>query len=215
MGNSESSTYNNYKLESMEARLKQLESLDSNRDGKVTKQEMDSWAQKVESNLEAKYQATLDKKNAELAEAHSHISELEKQIYSLQSIQDQLEEKLKNRPVVETKAINHSDQSVVQLSRDRIDEWVEELLEKDYVNIRYLPDFVERQIYRNALGMGLNILDRAVNSVNIKFMGHQLAFDIEPQSENLVDKDKSLNMQQDSDSTPSSYNSSRDDDDSH
>lgn len=175
MGNQESVSAE--KIAKLEERL---DLIDTNRDGNVSKYELQSWMATMEAKIETKYLDTLKQRTNELNEAKKQVNELQKQLDSLLAIQEQLEAQLRVKQEVVPKAVHSEDSAVVNLSKERINAWVEEMLATKESNIKYLPDFVERQIYRNVLGLMMNLLDRVAESVYIKFLGHQLVFDIDP-----------------------------------
>ena len=197
MGISES-TVSSSRLAELEQRIN---SLDRNRDGVVTRNELDQWTRSLEEKIETKYSSQLADREKELESAKLYIEQLENQIAEIKKSQP--------GPEHGSRAVHHSDDNVVQLSKARINQWIEEMLANKGTNIKYLPDFVERMIYRNVLNMGINLMDRAVDSVHFQFLGHQLVFDIEPQPENPVERD--LNIEKASANSDSSYDTSQED----
>lgn len=120
----------------------------------------------------------------------SQIDELLKQVDALKKINNDLENKVKhleskNEQLLTQAEVNRID-SLSELSQKRIDEFVEELLKNENINIDYLPDFVERQIYRNTINITFKLLNKLFNTTSIKFMGHKLKLDIEPLVESEV-----------------------------
>ena len=67
-----------------------------------------------------------------------------------------------------------------QTDRAAIDAFVDLLLRDKNVNCRYLPDFLERDIYRNLIRLILGNLTEIVRSVRIKIMNHVITLHIEP-----------------------------------
>ncbi|CAG9465210.1 unnamed protein product [Pedinophyceae sp. YPF-701] len=53
---------------------------------------------------------------------------------------------------------------------------VDKLLENQDVNIRFIPDFIERQVYVNAISLMLSILNDVLKSMSIEFAGHRVKF---------------------------------------
>jgi DNA repair exonuclease SbcCD ATPase subunit len=185
MGNHESVSAE--KIANLEQRLN---AIDANRDGAISKNELHTWLAMTEASIEQKYLNILKEKTDLLKAANTEIEDLKKQMESLLIIHRELEEK--NITVhQQIRAVHSSDNKVVELSHQRIDEWVDEILSNKQMNIKYLPDFVERQIYRNTLNMAINLLDRFVNSIHIKFLGHELVADIQPIS---AEQNKNLNI---------------------
>jgi hypothetical protein len=48
------------------------------------------------------------------------------------------------------------------------------MLEKEECNITYIPDFVEKRIYEKIFTMLLGIIEHALETSSINFMGHQI-----------------------------------------
>lgn len=67
-----------------------------------------------------------------------------------------------------------------ELSNIKIDEYIDSLLKNENVNIKYIPDIAERQIYRNVFTMIVNIFDETLKQTSVKFLGHELTFDLKP-----------------------------------
>jgi len=61
-----------------------------------------------------------------------------------------------------------------------LDAMANELLENKSINQKWIPDIMERQIYRNCLYLVFVILDRVADSLAFRFCGHQLSFSFEP-----------------------------------
>lgn len=61
-----------------------------------------------------------------------------------------------------------------------IDDIITDYLKKEENNNPYLPDFVERRIYKNVLSMLLNILASSVNTIEIKLLGHTIELRMRP-----------------------------------
>jgi cell division septum initiation protein DivIVA len=99
--------------------------------------------------------------------------ELKKQINSLKNINTMKHVSKKSVPEYNKKTIiNPSD-----ISKDKINEYVDKLLLTG-ANSKYLPDFVEKQLYQNIITLGIQILDDMLNTTSIKFVGHEITFDL-------------------------------------
>ncbi len=188
-------TPNEGEIEELKHRLANLENLDKNKDGVVSKDELELWMQQqkddiiklkdsIEYQLQSKYQ--------------TRIGELEKQVNTLENMNHKLRKDLhhvKNHKSKESSGITEASKiKISELSKDRIDAFVEDLLTDENVNVKYLPDFVEKQLYRNIFNMLIGILDNVMETTNVQFMGHQLKFDIVPKAEpNIIETDNSTN----------------------
>lgn len=134
------------------------------------KNEMEEFKKNIISTVD-NYSNNINNKNAEL-------EDLKKQIYSLQCINEQLEQKLreeKNKITMESKTEH-------QLSKLQIDAFVDQLLQDTSVNIKYLPDAVEKQIYKNMFNILIGLINNTLDTTSIKFLNHEIKFTIIPQN---------------------------------
>jgi len=115
------------------------------------------------SSMESRLQAIEQK----LADSDYTVSQSKKEIETLKSINAKLHEELKaartsNKTVAEpTKTTEHVN----------IDEYINKLLEDPDVNIPYLPDYVERQIYKNVFTKIYGLLANILGNAEIKLPG--------------------------------------------
>lgn len=70
-----------------------------------------------------------------------------------------------------------------QLSKALVDEFVDEMLKDENVNISGLPDFIERRVYANVIIMMMSMIDKVLESTHIQFMNHRIVFDVVPQED--------------------------------
>lgn len=102
------------------------------------------------------------------------LAELQKQNDSLKALNHQLHLEIKcNKEVSD---LVHSK----SISMIGIDEYVEKMLLDPNVNINYLPDFVERQLYRNVLKMILGLMDHVLKNSHVNLLNHEIHFDVKP-----------------------------------
>jgi len=189
MGASKSKVYAlDSELKKIKTQLEDLKAIDKNNDGIISKDEFKSWKdeqkikmlaleKKVEEQVNNKYNKLLLDQEREIAEAKKQIEELAKQNKSLKTINTTLEDKLF---VAHEQSLNLPQGKLQELSKQKIDEFVEQLLADKNVNIGYLPDFVERQLYKNIFGLLIGLLDNTVSTTSIKLLGHNLTFNITP-----------------------------------
>jgi predicted RNase H-like nuclease (RuvC/YqgF family) len=176
-------------VKKLQNELQSIKDLDKNKDGIVTKDEqkeqhskMQMLEERIEKELSQKYQKVIQEKEHALLEAKATIDELNKQLTASKNICTNLETKL-------SKGTQHEqiEQKVhlQTLSRERVDEFVEKLLEDESVNMSYLPDFIERQMYKNVLNLVIGLLNNTLNTATLNVIGHQLSFAIKPLDEKL------------------------------
>ena len=66
------------------------------------------------------------------------------------------------------------------ISSDSISKFVDELLNNKEVNMSYVPDGVEKEIYKNLLVYGLNIMKEVISKSKVEVVGHEITFTIKP-----------------------------------
>lgn len=66
------------------------------------------------------------------------------------------------------------------ISSDNISKFVDDLLDNKEVNMSYLPDGIEKQIYKNLLVYGLNIMKEVISKSRVEIVGHEITFSIKP-----------------------------------
>ncbi len=66
------------------------------------------------------------------------------------------------------------------ISEDKIDEFIDSVLKDQNINIDYLPDTVEKQIYKNVLLLIFNMMDKTFDHTSFKFIGHEIKLTIVP-----------------------------------
>jgi len=164
------------KLEFIDTRA--IDSLSSAR------REIDDWIRSQKQEMEEFKQKLRTEKNPD--------PEMLKQIESLKAINKALEKRLGS---IETtnkidkgidkvvNKIDSIDSTKSKLSQEQIDQFVEGLLNDENVNIKYLPDYVERQLYRNMFTILLEVIKHTTNTAEIKFLGHTMTFVITPNSD--------------------------------
>jgi hypothetical protein len=147
----------------------------------VSKEDFETWKhdQQIRFNeLEEMVEKKAAMKYSKLmTEKDTQIADLTKQVDSLQNANATLEGKILH--IASSQTIPEQ-LKLRELSRAKVDEFVEKLLQDDSVNISYLPDWVERKLYKNILNLILGLLDNTFNTTSIKLLGHLLTFNIVP-----------------------------------
>eukprot|EP00978_Attheya_sp_CCMP212_P007391 scaffold17157_cov53-Attheya_sp.AAC.2 len=80
----------------------------------------------------------------------------------------------------EADSSNMFTQDSAKIDFKTLDAMANELLENKSINQKWIPDIMERQVYRNCLYLVFVILDRVADSLAFRFCGHQLSFSFEP-----------------------------------
>lgn len=66
------------------------------------------------------------------------------------------------------------------ISAEQIEKFVNEILNNKDVNISYLPDGAEKEIYKNLLVYILNITKELIKTAKVELVGHEITFTIKP-----------------------------------
>ena len=203
--------YNN-DIQRLKQRLESLEGLDRNTDGNVSKDELNSWKKQqreelktfkvlIQKQTEQVYADKLIEHERELQNVSNKLRESDKENMALKNIIKSLEDKLEHYNAgpsihIDGQCQDHLiKEQMFELSRKRINLFVEQLLDNKNVNIRYLPDAVERQIYRNVITILIGIMDDVISTTSIRFMGQQIVLDLKPivDTPEIDKKDKDKN----------------------
>lgn len=207
MGNYFSSPESN-EIENLKTRLINVERLDRNQDGIVSKDEINLWLteqkkdieefkKKIEEISETKYQKLLSDNEKELTNIRFEREKLQDENIALKTVNESLEKRLKNRDDVNEMAKSFSASSTNNtknikqiesaLSKRRIDDMIEQFMADPDINIKYFPDGVERLIYRNVFNIIINLFDNIIDTTSINFMGHKLTFDLQPLADEEIE----------------------------
>ena len=68
--------------------------------------------------------------------------------------------------------------SKLQLDDATLDGMVANILANEHVNMKMLPDAVERHLYRNVIRLVLGLVEESLERVEINFMGQVLTIGI-------------------------------------
>jgi hypothetical protein len=68
--------------------------------------------------------------------------------------------------------------SKLQLDDAALDAMVTDILANEHVNVTFLPDAVERHLYRNVIRLILGLLEESLERIEIKVMGQTLSLAI-------------------------------------
>lgn len=78
-----------------------------------------------------------------------------------------------------TNDVNNSEISV-----ENIDKFIDELLNDKNINIKYIPDLAEREIYKNVFLLLIRVIDHTIKSSKIEFLGHEITLSLKPTIKN-------------------------------
>lgn len=113
----------------------------------------------------------------EIVNLKMEIVQLKKKVDALRSINNSLMIHYTN--TLTNSKIDRTDLEK-KISKDRINEYVDQLLKDSSMDISYLPSLVEKQIYKNVITLIIDILTTTIDSTNIHFMGHDLVMKFTP-----------------------------------
>ena len=69
-------------------------------------------------------------------------------------------------------------QILTEESHQAINQFVERLMADNAINIAYLPDAVERQIYLNVFSLLIGILNQTFQKSQLEFLGHSIKLEL-------------------------------------
>jgi len=151
----------------------QFSQADANGDGVVSREEFDAFCTRLAQENEERERA--QEQRLRLATAES--LDLERQLASLQEVNRQLEHKLQQRATVQDTS-EHA--SSFHFSPEHLEQVIETILQDADINIKYLPDAVERHLYRNVFQILIGVLGQIVRESSMEILGHELRFQLAP-----------------------------------
>ena len=102
---------------------------------------------------------------------NDEIERLRREIESLKNINARLEKRLTPPKTVD---IRQNISSSNSLSSIDVDKYIDELLQDQSINIQYFPDAIERGMYRNVLGLTVNLLRKISEDTSLNVLGHTI-----------------------------------------
>lgn len=139
----------------LEERLTFLENVDRNNDMKITEIELNKW-------LEEKINSEKDKNKLlklELENSKKQNLEMKKIISNIDISKNTIKK-----------------DNIKELSKIKIQEFVEKLIRDEQLNINWLPDYVEKQIYFNVFNIVMRLLTDILDETSIELIGHKIKF---------------------------------------
>ena len=152
-----------------------VEEADLNLDGVITKEEFNKWSQDMKNEMDT-FRKEYENKNIE-------ANELNKQIETLKKINEDLEYKLLVKNMNESGDNVNGKVRLKAISKKRIEDYTEFLIQDKETNIGWMPDFVERKLYRNVFEILINLLTGIAESTSLKILGHEITLDLEPEED--------------------------------
>lgn len=110
------------------------------------------------------------------------IQNLRKEIDSLKDMNQQLLHRLNILPSLNASEGGSANVDVSVFSdesKKQINQFIEEkILSNSNINVAYLPDFVERQLYRNVMNVAIGAVEAVLSSVKINVLGHTITLNM-------------------------------------
>jgi hypothetical protein len=181
-------------IENLRRQMVSIQNIDKNNDNVVTKDELFLWKkdqdirmvdfeQRIRESVKQEYIDKLTIRDSEIQSLKLQLDELEKQNTSLKSINESLNNKVDEK-IINIK--NEYTKKLSEMSKTRINEYVQKILNDQNTNIKYLPDFVEKQIYYNVFTMLIKLMDHVFEKTSIDFLGHKIGLTCEPLNKPLT-----------------------------
>lgn len=64
-----------------------------------------------------------------------------------------------------------------------LDAMVTNILQNEHVNMKYLPDAVEKQLYRNVIRLVLGLLEESLERMELTVLGQKITLEINKKNE--------------------------------
>lgn len=119
-----------------------------------------------------------------LLEQKLKIIDLEKQISSLLEIKNELETECK---ILRSKLSDdkNNDRNITNdrtINTETIENITDRLVNDDICNIKYIPDWVEKMIYKNTMILSMKLLEEILSKGNVTLMGHEITINVNPKN---------------------------------
>lgn len=115
-------------------------------------------------------------------ELMNKVKELENTVKKLTSENKKQKEELDfyhKCPIAEYKNMDDKE-NTKGVSIDKINEFVDEILGQKETNCAFLPDFIERRLYKNFFDLGLRLMQKTTSTVKIELLGHKMHIEMYP-----------------------------------
>jgi hypothetical protein len=63
---------------------------------------------------------------------------------------------------------------------ETIDAVVDEFLKDNGLNTAFIPDFIEKKLYKNVIVLALSAANRVLDTAHVEFLGHRIEFVMKP-----------------------------------
>jgi len=141
---------------------------------------VDECYEKIGLDKTHKYQKNLIKTEVALNDANKYIAELEKQIGILNELHRKHNISSGEYNLAVPTRKNNRDIALNELSKKQIETLVNKLLADEAINIKYFPDWVERQLYINIINLIIHLLEQFLSGASVNMMGHSIGFTLTP-----------------------------------
>jgi hypothetical protein len=184
--------------------------IDDNNDGIITREELNKWTENYKNSilkLKKHNKKEMNKNEQKLNEIkqkvqslnevlyikNNEITELQKKIKCIQAKKEELEKnniillnKLDDNTIINDIS-NNNIQSVI--STTKVDEYVSYILENNILNFEYIPDWIERPIYKNTILIILNLFDLMAKGATVNLLGHRFRLIVDGSDTNQSNND--------------------------
>ena len=107
------------------------------------------------------------------------IRELEKQIEALTKLNEDLQQQVKTlREHTLRAAGGNTSFKVSSISKEKLLAWVDDQLQNQESNSKWIPDFAERKLKADIFAMMLGMVDHVLETTKVEIMGHVIRFDL-------------------------------------
>jgi len=172
-----------------------------------TRKELLDWKKEQEKDLQTFRESIVEREalrhQKTLLEKDAEISRLQQELQNLKDLlasKDKVSKDEKDALVAALSTTAESDRNGSALSEEQIRKFVDELLTDEAINIGYLPDWVERQLYINFFNLLIGLLSKTIATTSIELIGHKVNMVMLPKE--LTAPAKSVQTNDDGGETP-------------
>lgn len=147
--------------------------IDKNNDNIVSKEEFNIWNENTKnkiSKIKNKYDKIIKNFEQTLSDKDNEIDNLRLVIKNLEDDKSELQELVNNNIQID----NVVQQNII--SKNKIREYVKDVLKNENINIKHFPDYVEETIYTNVLYLVFKMITYVSDNSELNIVNHKLKF---------------------------------------
>jgi len=142
-------------------------------------EKLNEWKDLYEEKLQVKDETIRELRTlleARISEKQQEVEDWKTSYDELHAKYSELLEKFRKKAYKDPKVI----QSTANISSEAIEAAVEEILADPNLNLKKVPDWMEKKVYHNLIWVTLMVVERIIASVKIDAVGHEFSLTMTP-----------------------------------